>query len=325
MNTRRRTLLALAVALTATLSWPTLAQNYPSKPIKLVVPFPPGGPTDMVGRLLAEHLAQGLGQAVVVENRAGAGGTIGAAYVAKAPPDGYTLLYGSTSTLAISPSVYKSLSYDPATAFEPVALVSRGKQVLVVSTNLPVRTLKELVEYARQHPNQVNYSSPGNGTPGHLAAELLKTLTGMQALHVPYKGGAPSLNAVLAGDVQFTVDVVPTSLPFIKADRLRALAVLSTTQSKQLPDVPTVKESGYPEISADFWSGLVAPAGTPADVVERLNAEVRKITASPEFAEKLLITGAVPQATTRAEFAAFIQAEMKKWAEVARAANVKQD
>ena len=325
MNHRRRILLTGIAALAASSALSAAADTWPDRPIKLVVPFPPGGPTDMVGRLLAQRLSESLGQPVVVENRAGAGGTIGAEFVAKSPADGYTLLYGSTSTLAISPSVYKSLNYDPATAFAPIALVSRGSQVLVVNSQLPVRTLEQLVDYAKQHPDSMSYSSAGNGTPGHLAAELLMQRTGMRAVHVPYKGGAPALNAVLAGEVRFTVDVVPTSLQFIKVGRLRALALLSDQRSPLLPDVPTVKEAGFDQINADFWSGLVAPAGTPAPVIDRLNTEIRKITGSADFAQRLLTTGAAPQSTTPEEFANFAQSEMRKWQAMANAADVKLD
>jgi tripartite-type tricarboxylate transporter receptor subunit TctC len=315
-------LLALGACFAAT---PLAAQTYPSKPLRLVVPFPPGGPTDLIGRLLGQKLSEALGQPVVVDNRAGAGGTIGSEAVAKSPADGYTLLYGSTSTLAISPSVYKALSYNPATAFAPVALVSRGQQILVANPQLPITSMRDLVAYAKANPTKTSYSSAGNGTPGHLAAELLKQVTGMPALHVPYKGGAPALQATLAGEVQFTVDVVPTSLPHIKAGKLRALAVLSTQRSAVLPDVPTVDQAGFKPVSADFWSGVVAPAGTPATIVQRLNAEIRKIVGTPEFRARLAEVGADPQQGTAQEFAAFIDREMRKWASVAQSAGVKLD
>lgn len=316
---------ALLFALVSSASGMGFAQAYPSKPLRLVVPFPPGGPTDLIGRLLGQRLGDALGQPVVVDNRPGAGGTVGAEAVAKAPADGYTLLYGSTSTLAISPSIYKSLSYDPVKAFAPVALVSIGQQVLVANPQLQVNSLKDLVEYARNHPGKLSYSSAGNGTPGHLGAELLKKLTGITAVHVPYRGGAPALNGVIAGEVDFTVDVVPTAVQFVRTEKLKALAVLSRRRSEQLPEVPTVQEAGFSVVEADFWSGLVAPAGTPREVVARLNTEVRKITASPAFKAQLAASGAQAQDISAEQFGTFIAGEMTKWAGITQFANVKAD
>jgi tripartite-type tricarboxylate transporter receptor subunit TctC len=320
---QRRDLLLLAAS--SALGASAWAQAYPGKPVRLVVPFPPGGPTDMIGRLLSQRLSDALGQPVVVDNKPGAGGTVGADIVAKAAADGYTLLYGSTSTLAISPSIYKGLGYDPAKAFAPVALVSIGQQVLVINPSLQINSLKELVEYARKRPGKLSYSSAGNGTPGHLGAELLKKLTGMTALHIPYRGGAPALNAAVAGEVDFTVDVVPTAATFVRAGRVKPLAVLSQRRSEQLPDVPTVKEAGFAEVDADFWSGLVAPAGTPREVVARLNSEVRRIASSAAFKSQLAATGATAQDTSSEQFGAFISQEMDKWAAITRFANVKAD
>jgi tripartite-type tricarboxylate transporter receptor subunit TctC len=320
---QRRDLLFLAAS--SALGASAWAQAYPGKPVRLVVPFPPGGPTDMIGRLLSQRLSDALGQPVVVDNKPGAGGTVGADIVAKAAADGYTLLYGSTSTLAISPSIYKGLGYDPAKAFAPVALVSMGQQVLVINPTLQINSLKELVEYARKRPGKLSYSSAGNGTPGHLGAELLKKLTGMTALHIPYRGGAPALNAAVAGEVDFTVDVVPTAATFVRAGRVKPLAVLSQRRSEQLPDVPTVKEAGFEEVDADFWSGLVAPAGTPRDVVARLNAEIVRIVGSPEMRENLGKQGAEVRTNAPDAFGTFIATEKAKWAKVVKDANVKID
>jgi tripartite-type tricarboxylate transporter receptor subunit TctC len=322
--TRRRIISIFAIVALSVVSY-LHAQDYPTKPIKLVVPFPPGGPTDLIGRLLAQKLSQVLGQAVITENRPGAGGTIGADVVAKSPSDGYTLLYGSTSTLAISPTVYKKLGYDPVKAFAPVALVSKGQQILVANPQLPGNSLRDLVEYAKRNPDKVSYSSAGNGTPGHLATELLKEITGMPAVHAPYKGGAPALQAVLAGDTMFTVDVVPTSLQYVRAGRLKPLAILGKQRSNVLPDVPTVGQAGFKDISADFWSGVVAPAGTPTAVIAKLNHEIRKIVATSEFKELLEKVGAEPQNMSSLEFAQFINGELQKWASVAKAADVKLD
>ncbi len=326
IDERRRTLVrALAATGLASALPIARAATWPGRPLHLVVPFPPGGPTDAIGRMLAPRLGAGLGQAIVVDNRPGAGGTVGADFVAKAAPDGYTLLYGSTSTLAISPTVYKSLAYDPARAFAPVGLVSRGAQILVVHPSVPAKSLRELVDYSKENPKSLTYSSPGNGTPGHLGMELLKTVTGLVALHVPYKGGAPSLTATLSGEVQCTVDVVPTSLPLVRTNRIVALALLSRQRSPLLADVPTVKEAGFADVEADFWSGLVAPAGTPPAIVERLNAEMRRVARQPDFRQQLAAIGAEPQETTPAAFATYIAAEIKKWADVAKAAHLTLD
>ena len=322
---RRRLLQGIAAAGLAGLAGRGRAAAWPDHAIHLVVPFPPGGPTDAIGRMLGERMSAGLGQAVVIDNRPGAGGTVGASFVAHAAPDGYTLLYGSTSTLAISPTVYKDLAYDPARAFEPVGLVSRGAQILVSNPQVPAKTLRELVDYSKKNPEALTYASPGNGTPGHLGMELLKTQTGLIATHVPYKGGAPALTAVLAGQVQCMVDVVPTSLPLIRSGQLRALALLSPRRSTLLPQVPTVGEAGFADLDADFWSGLVAPAGTPAAIVDRLNAQMRRVAQDPAFRGQLEAIGAEPKETTPAEFATYIAGEMRKWAAVAKTANVKLD
>jgi len=324
VKTRRHCLAWLAMNPLLPKAW-AKSPAYPSRAIRLIVPFPPGGPTDIVARLLGQKLAEALGQPVVIDNRAGAGGTIGAAEAAKAAADGHTLLYGSTSTLAISPTVYKNLGYEPARAFAPVALVSRGQQILVVNGRLPVSTLPELVTLSRRPGELLNYSSPGNGTPGHLATEMLKSVTGLVAQHVPYKGGAPALQAVMAGEAQFTIDAVNTSLPHVLSGRLRPLAAVGSERHAALPDLPTVNQVGYAEVNGDFWSGLVAPAGTPSPVLARLNDEVRRIVASSAFKERLSEMGAEPQTNTNAEFAAFIASEMRKWAAVARAANVRLD
>jgi tripartite-type tricarboxylate transporter receptor subunit TctC len=279
----------------------------------------------MIGRLLGQRLAEALGQPVVIDNRPGAGGTIGAEAVAKSPADGYTLLYGSTSTLAISPSIYKALQYESGRAFAAVSLVSIGQQVLVVNPDLKVNSLKDLVAYARSKPGKLSYSSAGNGTPGHLGAELLMKLASFSAVHIPYKGGAPALNAAVAGEVDFTVDVVLTAAQFVRVGKLTAVAMLSKRRSEQLPDVPTVQDAGFAAVDADFWSGVVAPAGTPREVVLRLNSEIRKIAATPAFRSQLASTGAVAQDTTVEQFGSYISDEMAKWAAIARFANVKAD
>jgi tripartite-type tricarboxylate transporter receptor subunit TctC len=302
-----------------------LAQTYPSKPLHLIVPFPPGGPTDIVGRLVAQKLSEGLGQPVVVENRAGAGGTVGSAAAAKAPADGYTLLYGSTSTLAIAPSLYRDLVYDPRTAFAPVSLVSRGPILVAVNASVPARTLKEFIDLAKKAPGKLSYGSAGSGTPPHLAGELFKTVAEVDLLHVPYKGGAPAINDLVGGQVQAIFEGQVALLPHLKSGRVRALAITGDKRDPALPDVPTAGEAGLPKYDAHFWSGLVAPAGTPAEAIGRLNAVLVKALGSADVREVLLRQGLEPRSTAPREFGAFIAAEVDKWARVVKASGAKLD
>jgi tripartite-type tricarboxylate transporter receptor subunit TctC len=319
--TRRRVLCAALLA--GTVGRAQAQGAYPNRPLKLVVPFPPGGPTDIAARLLAQKLAALLGQPVLIDNRPGAGGTVGAAAVALSPADGYTLLYGSTSTLAVSPALYAKLPYDAASAFQPVALVARGPQMLVVNPSLPVKTLGEFVAYAKNNPGKLSYSSAGNGSVGHLTAEMLKSVTGIDALHVPYKGGAPAINAVVAGETQFTVDAVGPMLQFVKAGRLQAVTLLGDRRSALAAELPTATESGYPALVADFWSGVVAPAGTPKEVVARLAGDIERALADAGVVEQLKVLGTEPQRMTPAQFAQFTRDESRKWAAVARSSGAK--
>ena len=301
------------------------AQTYPSKPVKIVVPFPPGGPTDVVGRLVATKLGEALNQQFVVENRAGAGGTVGSEVVAQAPADGYTLLYGSTSTLAMAPSLYRKLGYDPRKSFAPISLVSSGPLLVAVNAAVPAQTLAQLIALAKDKPGALNYGSAGNATPPHLAAELFKSLSATQLTHVPYKGGAPALQAVAAGEVQVIFEGIVTLLPQIKAGRLRALAITGTARDASLPDVPTVAEAGLPAFQVYFWSGLVAPAGTPAEIVNVLNAALRKALAAPDARETLTKFGLAPAGNTPAEFAHFIDSEIIRWDRAVQASGAKVD
>ena len=301
------------------------AQPYPSKSVKIVVPFPPGGPTDVVGRLVASKLGESLGQQFVVENRAGAGGTVGSEAVAQAAADGYTLLYGSTSTLAMAPSLYRKLGYDPRKSFAPVSLVSSGPLLVAVNASVPAATLAQLVALAKEKPGALNYGSAGNATPPHLAAELFKSLAAVDLVHVPYKGGAPALQAVTAGEVQLIFEGLVTLLPQIRAGRLRALAITGSARDPALPDVPTVAEAGLPAFQVTFWSGLVAPAGTPADVVASLNAALRKSLASAELRETLGRQGLAPAGNSPAEFARFIETEIARWEQAVRVSGAKVD
>ena len=301
------------------------AQPYPARSVKIVVPFPPGGPTDVVGRLVATKLGESLGQQFVVENRAGAGGTVGSEAVAQAAADGYTLLYGSTSTLAMAPSLYRKLGYDPRKSFAPVSLVSSGPLLVAVNASVPAATLAQLIALAKEKPGALNYGSAGNATPPHLAAELFKSLAAVDLVHVPYKGGAPALQAVSAGEVQLIFEGLVTLLPQIKAGRLRALAITGSARDLALPDVPTVAEAGLPAFQVTFWSGLVAPAGTPADVVASLNAALRKSLASAEVRETLGRQGLTPAGNSPAEFARFIETEIARWEQAVRVSGAKVD
>ena len=301
------------------------AQTYPAKPVKIVVPFPPGGPTDVVGRLVATKLGEALNQQFVVENRAGAGGTVGSEVVAQAPADGYTLLYGSTSTLAMAPALYRKLGYDPRKSFAPISLVSSGPLLVAVNAALPAQTLAQLIAMAKEKPDTLNYGSAGNATPPHLAAELFKSLSATQLTHVPYKGGAPALQAIAAGEVQVIFEGIVTLLPQIKAGRLRALAITGTARDAALPDVPTVAEAGLPAFQVNFWSGLVAPAGTPAETVNLLNAALRKALAAPDARETLTKFGLAPAGNTPAEFARFIDTEIVRWDRAVQASGARVD
>ena len=303
----------------------SFAQDYPSKPIHLVVPFPPGGPTDLVGRMVAQKLSDGVGQNVVVENRPGAGGTVGSASVAKAAPDGYTLLYGSTSTLAIAPSLYKNLPYDPQKAFAPISLVSSGPIIIAVNEKVPARTLKEFIELAKSSPGKLAYGSGGNGTPPHLAGELFKTVAGVHLLHVPYKGGGPAISDLAAGQVQAIFEGQVALMPHFQSGRVRPLAITGAKRSPALPDVPTAAEAGLPKYDANFWSGVVAPAGTPQDVIGRLNSALVKALGSPEVRDALTKHGLEPAGNTPSEFAEHIRAEARKWAGVVKASGAKVD
>ena len=301
------------------------AQGYPTKPIHLIVPFPPGGPTDIVGRLVGQKLAAGLGQPVIVENRPGAGGTVGSTAAAKMPADGYTLLYGSTSTLAIAPALYRDMAYDPRSAFAPISLVSRGAIVAAVNAELPAHTLQEFIALAKQSPGKLSYASAGSGTPPHLAAELFKSIAGVDLLHVPYKGGAPAINDLVGGQVQAIFEGQVVLLPHIKSGRVRALAITGMKRDPVLPEVPTFAEAGLPKYDAYFWSGLVAPAGTPAEVIAKLNSVLVQALNAPDARDALLRQGLEPAGTTPQQFAAFIASEVERWGQVAKASGAKLD
>jgi len=298
---------------------------YPTRSVRLVVPFPPGGTTDSLARAAAQKLTEAWGQQVIVDNRPGAGGNIGAELVAHAPPDGYTLLMGTVGTHAINASLYSKMPYDHVKDFAPIILVAVVPNVLVVNPSLPVNSVQELIAYGKANPGKLNFASSGNGTSIHLSGELFKSLTGVQMTHVPYKGSALALTDLVGGQVQLMFDNLPYSLAFIKAGKLKALAVTSTTRAVALPDVPTMVEAGVPGFEASAWFGILAPAGTPRDVVMRTNTEVVKWLASPDAREKLAAQGAIAAGGSPEDFARHIAAETAKWAKVVKESGAKVD
>jgi len=304
---------------------PTAIQGpagYPSRPIRLIVPFPPGGSTDILARALGDRLAQGLGQPVVIDNRPGAGGSIGAEAVARAAPDGYTLMMGHLGTLAVNPSIYKSLPYDPVKSFAPVSLMAIVPSVLVVNPSLPVASAAELIAYARTHPGKLAYGSAGSGSTSHLTTEYFKLVTGTDILHVPYKGVGPMLTDLVSGQLSMGLNGAPAVMQHVNAGRLRALAVTSLKRLEALPQVPTLDEAGVHGFDASGWYGVVAPAGTAQPIVARLNGEIGKAMRTPELRSRLDSEGALPAPGTPEEFATFIRAEIARWAAVLKRAGV---
>jgi tripartite-type tricarboxylate transporter receptor subunit TctC len=329
MNTLRRSvvLLALLALPLAILVGPTPAhaQAFPNKPVRLVVPFPPGGPLDTVGRALAQKLTEAWGQSVIVDNRPGAGGNIGADLVAKAAPDGYTVVMGALSTHAVNPSLYAKMPYDAVKDFAPITLVAITPNVLVVNPSLPVNSVRELIAYAKANPGKLAFGSGSNGSAGHLAGELFKADTGTDLLHVPFKGAAPAMQALLSGDIQMMFDNLASASAQVKAGKLKALAVTTARRSPLAPDLPTMAESGVPGFDISTWFGLLAPAGTPPEIVGRWNAEVGRILRTPEMRERLTAMGAEPAPDTPAEFAQFIASEAAKYARIVKVSGAKPD
>jgi tripartite-type tricarboxylate transporter receptor subunit TctC len=298
---------------------------YPNRPVKLVIPFPPGGPLDIIGRLIAQKASEDWGQSVVVDNRPGAGGNIGADLVAKSPADGYTILMGALSTHAVNPSLYAKMPYDATKDFAPISLVAITPNVLVVNASLPVNSAKEFIAYAKANSGKLSFGSGSNGSAGHLAGELFKVDTKTDIVHVPYKGGAPATQALLAGDTQFMFDNLANAMPHVKAGKLKALAVTTAERSKLAPDLPTMAEAGLPGFDISTWFGLFAPAGTPKDVIAKWNAEVVKILNSPDMRERLTAQGAESAPTTPEQFAALIQSEIPKYARIVKISGAKVD
>ena len=317
--TRRRLLLA-AAALGAV---PALqAQSWPARPVHLVVPFTPGGSSDILGRAIAQKLQEAWGQPVVIDNVPGAGGSLGADRVAKAAPDGYTLLMGHIGNLAVAPSIYPKLPYDPVQHFAPVAWVANVPNVLAVHPSVPAQTLPELMALAKSRPGQLNYGTGGNGSAAHLATEYLKLESKTFMVHVPYRGTAPAVTDLIAGQIQLVFTGGPAVIPFVKSGQLRALAVSSRRRLEALPQVPTVAESGYKDFEADQWYGVVAPAGTPREIVLKLNAQINQALATPELKNRLQAEGAIAMPTTPETFGALIAREIRRWKPVVQACNI---
>ncbi len=292
------------------------AADFPSKPAKIIVAFPPGAATDIVGRILAQKLTEMWGQSVIVDNRAGASGTIGTDVVAKSPADGYTMLLGTLGNLAANPSLYRNLPFDMGRDFIPVSLVVMVNFVMVAHPALPVKTVKELIALAKAKPGELNYSSSGAGGLPHLAGELFKSMAGVNVLHISYKGSVPSFTDLLGGRISYSIDNLPLALPYIKSGRLRALAVVGPRRQPMLPDVPTMVEAGIPGYELTNWFGLMLPAGTPRDVVQRINADIAKVLKMPDVRERLLGMAAEPVGSTPEQFSVFLKSETEKWAKV---------
>jgi tripartite-type tricarboxylate transporter receptor subunit TctC len=325
---RRRTLLATLGAAAVSHSFAQAA--WPARPVRIVVPFAAGGTTDILARAIAPELSRAFGQQFIVDNRGGAGGNVGAEIASKAPPDGYTLLMGTVGTHGINRALYEKLPYDPIKDFAPITLVAGVPNVMEMNAEkakaLGINNVKDFVKYAKSHPGKLNMASSGSGTSIHLAGELFKSMAGVFMVHVPYRGSGPALLDLVAGQADVMFDNLPSSLPHIKAGKLKAFAVTSRERSAVLPDIPTVEEAaGLKGFDATSWFGLLAPAGTPADIVNRVQQETAKALQSPAVKEKLLSQGAIPGGITPAQFAQHIDAEHKKWAQVVKVSGAKAD
>jgi tripartite-type tricarboxylate transporter receptor subunit TctC len=301
------------------------AQTYPTKSIRIIVPFPPGGPTDIAARIIADHMTRSLGQSTVVENVAGAGGVLGTERVVKSAPDGYTILVGSSGALSVAPSLYPKLGFDPVKDLAAVSLVIRVPGYLVVHPTVPATNVRELIAYTKKMPGQLSYGSAGNGTSLHTNMELFKTLSSLDILHVPYRGSAPSAAALVAGEVQMAMDMGPVVMPHVKSGRLRVLAVTTDTRAKVLPDVPTMAEAGVNGFSAYTWFGMMVPAAVPREIIQKLHTQVVKAMEPAEVRQRMENLGSEVVANTPEEFAAFQKSEVIKWAKVVKDANIKAD
>ena len=305
-------------------SAPVLSQNrYPTKPIRLVVPFVPGGSTDLIARIMGQKLDEALGQQVVVENRAGAGGNIGVEYVAKSAPDGYTLIFGHIGTFGFGPSLYQKLPYDPVKDFAPITLFAMVPNMLVVHPALPAKTVKELIALAKARPGQMNYGSSGNGSASHLASEYFKLLSKTDIIAIPYKGTGPLVTDLIAGQTSLTITGVPPLYPFVQSGRLRGIAVGSVKRLALMPDLPTIAEAGVPGYESSTWFGPLAPAKTPREIILRLNTELLKILQRPDIKARFAAEGAEGLGSTPEEFGTYIKSEIDRWGRVIKAAGVR--
>ena len=313
------------VALLACISGSAVAQTWPARTIRIIVPFPPGGGNDVVGRLIAQKLSERIGQQVVVDNRAGANGIVGLQALMQAAPDGYTLGVGAAGPMAVNPFLYDKLPYDPTRDFAAITNVANFPLLLVTHPSVAAKTTRDLVALAKAKPGTLYYSSPGSGNSGHLAGELFNNLAGVKTVHVPYKGQGPALTDLIAGQVQMLFSSIPSVLPHVRQGQLNAIAVGSAQRVPSLPDVPTIAESGVPGYEAYSWAGILAPAATPRDIVSRLNREIVDILKQKDVSERLISQGALPVGDTPEQFSAYIKAENEKWGAVVRSANIKAD
>lgn len=301
------------------------AQTYPTRPIKVVVPFPPGGPTDGMARIISERLGAVLGQPIVVENRGGAGGSIGGKFVAEAPPDGYTVLMTPGGALTTGPAVNPNIGYDPVKAFVSVGELIETPLIISVTPSLPVTSMAEVVAYAKAHPGKIKWGSQGFGTAPHLLAEMFKLETGVNIVHVPYRGTGPLLNAILANQVEIIADPSTTSLPYIQDDKLRPVAIAGNVRDPKLPDVPTVVEAGFPKLQSPFWLAVVAPAATPRDIIDQLNGAFRQALAAPQTRSRLDALGAEIKIGTPEDLDKMLSRERAQWSAIVKAANIRME
>lgn len=321
---KRRTLTQSALAAFTAMALPAWAQDkWPSKPVIYIVPFPAGGTTDILGRLIAQKLGPVLGTTIIIDNKGGAGGSVGSEFASRAPADGYTLLGGTISSHAINVSLYPKLGYDPIKSFVPVALIGSNPVVLIVGQNSPYKTLQDVLAAAKAKPKTISSASAGNGTSQHLALELLGFKSDAQFIHVPYKGSGPAIQDVIGGQVDMMFDTTVVAGPHIQAGKVRALAVTSSKRLESMPNVPTVAESGVPGFEVVSWQGIFAPAGTPKPIVEQLHREISKILQQSDMQERLKALGMQPSSMTMDQFASFQKAEVQKWAQVIKVANVR--
>jgi tripartite-type tricarboxylate transporter receptor subunit TctC len=319
----RRAFVAASALGAATTPLARAQAPYPSKPIRIIVPFSPGGPSDVMARVVGQRMSAILGQQLYVENRGGAGGTLGARAAAQADPDGYTLMLGTTSVLVVAPEVYRNVGYDPVKSFAPIALLGTTSGLFVVNPEVPAKTVQEFVALAKAQPGKFSYASPGVGSSPHLIAELFKLRTGIDALHVPYKSGGQSIAAAVAGEVQFVFENPSVTLPLVRAGKVRALATSGEKRSAETADIPTMIEAGFPDFVSVSFTGLAAPAGTPADIVAKLNAAANDSLNSPDVHAALTRLAVEPRPGTPADFAAFVARETERWRAVVQAAKIR--